>query len=238
MKKAIIVGATSGIGKCLAELLAKDDFRVGITGRRSTVLDQMKNEKPECYVTKTFDITQTAFIAEHLEDLTRELGGLDLLIISSGTGDLNDGIDFEIEKRTIDTNVSGFTAIADWAFNYFSSQNHGHLVAISSIAGLFGNHQAPGYAASKAYQINYLQGLRIKAYKSSLPVNITDIRPGFVDTSMAKGEKFFWMTSPEKASFQILKAILNKRKVVYITKRWVIIAFLFKFLPTSLLEKL
>jgi len=238
MKKAIIVGASSGIGNCLATLLADNDFRVGITGRRTELLDQLKGNKPACFVARTFDITQTASITGHLEELTRELGGLDILIISSGTGDLNDGLDFNIEKQTIDTNVSGFTAIADWAFNYFTSQKYGHLVAISSIAGLVGSYQAPAYAASKAFQLNYLQGLRIKAFKSSLPVYITDIRPGFVKTNMAKGEKFFWMSTPEKAAIQIYNAIRHKRKVAYITKKWVIIAYLFKHLPTSFLERL
>ena len=238
MKKAIIVGATSGIGNCLATLLANNDYRVGITGRRTELLDQLKDKKPACFVSRTFDITQTASIAGHLEELTRELGGLDILIISSGTGDLNDVLDFNIEKKTIDTNVSGFTAIADWAFNYFSGQKHGHLVAITSIAGLFGNYQAPAYAASKAFQLNYLQGLRIKALKNSLPIYITDIRPGFVHTDMAKGEKFFWMSTPEKAAIQIYNAIRHKRKVAYITKKWVIIAYLFKHLPTSFLERL
>jgi NADP-dependent 3-hydroxy acid dehydrogenase YdfG len=61
-------------------------------------------------------------------------------------------MDFEIEKQTIDTNVSGFTAIADWAFNYFEKQTFGHLVAISSIAGLRGSRQAPAYNATKAFQ--------------------------------------------------------------------------------------
>jgi short-subunit dehydrogenase len=180
----------------------------------------------------------TSTIAGLLEELTLELDGLDMLIISSGTGDLNEKLDFETEKRTIDTNVSGFTAVADWAFNYFSAQRHGHLVAFSSIAGLHGNSEAPAYSASKAYQINYLQGLQIKAVKSSVPVFITDIRPGFVNTDMAKGEKLFWMASPEKAAIRIFNAIKKKRRTAYITKRWVLIAILFKYLPNRIFEKL
>jgi short-subunit dehydrogenase len=74
-------------------------------------------------------------------------------------------LDFKIEKRTIDTNVIGFTIIADWTFNYFQKQKYGHLVAISSIAGLRGSRQAPAYNATKAYQINYLEGLRQRANK-------------------------------------------------------------------------
>jgi len=238
MKKVIIVGATSGIGRCLAKLMAENGSLVGITGRRTQLLEEIKAEKPENYLTKTLDITLTSTIARQLEELTLDLGGLDILIISSGTGDLNEKLDFEIEKKTIDTNIGGYTAIADWAFNYFSAQSRGHLVAITSIGGLHGNSLAPAYSASKAYQINYLQGLQMKAAKSSVPVFITDIRPGFVNTDMAKGEKLFWMVSAEKAANQIFKAIQKKKKTAYITKRWVLIALLFKYLPNRIFEKL
>src|ERR1035437_7162012 len=238
MKKAIIVGATSGMGRCLAKLMVDNGYQVGITGRRTQLLEEIKAEKPESYRTKTLDTTLTSTIAGQLDELTLELGGLDMLIISSGTGDLNEKLDFGTEKRTIDTNVSGFTAVTDWTFNYFSVQRHGHLVAISSIAGLHGNSEAPAYSASKAYQINYLEGLQMKAAKSSVPVFITDIRPGFVNTGMAKGQKLFWMASSEKASIQIFKAIRKKRRTAYITKRWVFIAILFKYLPNRIFEKL
>ena len=238
MEKTIIVGATSGIGRSLAKLMAENDNLVGITGRRSQLLEEIKSEKPESYRIKTFDITRTSTIERQLEELTLELGGLDTLVISSGTGELNESLEFEPEKRTIDTNVSGFTAVVDWAFNYFSAQKHGHLVAISSIAGLHGNSEAPAYSASKAYQINYLEGLQMKAVKYSFPVIITDIRPGFVNTDMAKGEKLFWMASVEKASMQIFNAIQKKRRTAYITKRWRLIAILFKYLPNRIFEKL
>ena len=238
MEKTIIVGATSGIGRSLAKLMAENDNLVGITGRRSQLLEEIKSEKPESYRIKTFDITRTSTIERQLEELTLELGGLDTLVISSGTGELNESLEFEPEKRTIDTNVSGFTAVVDWAFNYFSAQKHGHLVAISSIAGLHGNSEAPAYSASKAYQINYLEGLQMKAVKYSFPVIITDIRPGFVNTDMAKGEKLFWMASVEKASMQIFNAIQKKRRTAYITKRWRLIALLFKYLPNRIFEKL
>ena len=238
MKKAIIVGATSGMGRCLAKLMVDNGYLVGITGRRTQLLEEIKAEKPESYRTKTLDITQTSSISRLMEELTIELGALDILIISSGTGDLNENLDFETEKRTIDTNVSGFTAVADWAFNYFSAQKHGHLVAFTSIGGLHGSSKAPAYSASKAYQINYLQGLQIKAAKSSVHVFITDIRPGFVNTAMAKGQKLFWMASDEKAAIQIFNAIKKKKRTAYITKRWILIALLFKHLPNRIFEKL
>lgn len=65
-----------------------------------------------------------------------QIGGLDLLILSSGTGKLNESLDFEIENKTNLLNVNAFTEIVDWTFNYFKKQGNGHLVAISSIAGI------------------------------------------------------------------------------------------------------
>jgi short-subunit dehydrogenase len=238
VKKAIIIGASSGIGKELALILAKNDFKVGITGRRTELLEEIKTFIPENFSVKTLDITVTENIPATLKELTEELDGLDLIIISAGTGDLNEALDFSIEKMTINTNVSGFTAVADWAFNYFKEKKAGHLVAISSVAGLRGNRWAPAYNASKAYQINYLEGLRQKAKSMKLPVAITDIRPGFVDTAMAKGDGKFWVASPSKAAKQVHSAIRRKKKVAYVTKRYLILAFLLKILPRSIYDKI
>lgn len=238
MKKAIVIGATSGIGKALAGLLVENDYQVGITGRRVSLLEEIKTTNPNSFFIKPFDIKETQNTPQYLNDLTRELGGLDLLIISSGTGDINEKLDFEIEKRTNDTNVNGFTAIANWAFNFFKEQKHGQLVAISSISGLRGNHLAPSYSASKAYQINYLESLRIKASKLKLPIFITDIRPGFVNTEMAKGDGLFWVAPVEKASFQIYNAIIKKKKIAYISKRWGMLAWIMKSLPNWVIEKM
>ena len=237
MKKAIIIGATSGIGKGLARLLSNNGYNVGITGRRIKLLQDLKKENPDCYVIKVFDITDINNISKRLEKLADELGGIDLLIISAGTGDINDNLNFEIEKKTIDTNIYGFTAVADWTFKFFENQKFGHLVAISSIAGLRGSRQAPAYNATKAFQINYLEGLRQKSNKLK-EIAVTDIRPGFVDTEMAKGEGQFWVASVDRASRQIFNAIKNKRKIVYITRRWRLISILLRLLPKQIYDRM
>jgi short-subunit dehydrogenase len=161
-----------------------------------------------------------------------------LLIISSGTGDLNEKLDFEIEKRTIETNVTGFTCIANWTYNYFENQKSGHLVAISSVGGLRGSRIAPAYNATKAYQINYLEGLRQKAKKLNEPIFVTDVRPGFVDTDMAKGEGQFWVATVDKATQQIFDAIKQKKKIVYVTKRWRLIATILKRIPSTIYDRM
>jgi short-subunit dehydrogenase len=237
MHKAIVIGATSGIGKGLAKILAHNNYVVGITGRRTELLNELKNENPNAYFIKSFDITDTKSTCQKLEELTTELGGLDLLILSSGTGDLNETLDLDIEHRTIATNVVGFTNILIWAFNFFKRQNYGHLVAISSIAGLRGNRHAPAYNATKAYQINYLEGLRQKANRLNSPIFITDIRPGFVNTDMAKSEGKFWVATVDKAVLQIFEAIKQKKNIVYITKRWRLIAIILRMIPSKIYDK-
>ena len=237
MKKAIVIGATSGIGKGIARLLTENNFKVGITGRRIEILNELKSEKKNSYLIKCFDITDTSNVVKNLEELTSELGGLDLLFLSSGTGDENENLDFKIEKRTIDTNVTGFTIIADWTFNYFQKQKYGHFVAISSIAGIRGSRIAPAYNATKAYQINYLEGLRQKATKLKTQVYVTDVRPGFVDTEMAKADKKFWVATVDKASQQIFSSIKRKKKIVYITRRWGLMAILLKVLPRQVYDR-
>lgn len=214
MRKAIVVGASSGIGKELARILVANNYLVGITGRRTALLEELKKENPDEYVIKSFDISIPFESSKYIQELKDELGKLDLVVISSGTGNPNQDLDINIEKETIDTNVSGVTEIADWAFNYFWNQGYGHLAIISSIAGLRGGRFAPAYGASKAYLINYTEGLRQKAKHLKLPITVTDIRPGFVDTAMIKSENKFWWKPRKKRQSRYILHYERKRKLL------------------------
>jgi short-subunit dehydrogenase len=238
MKKAIVIGASSGIGRETAKLLLKSGYKVAVTGRRINLLNELQQEFGQICVAKEMDITNFESTISTLAALVQELGGLDLLILSSGTGEINRELNFDIEQVTCQTNVMGFTNIVDWTINYFIAQQTGHLVVISSIAGLRGNKDAPAYNASKAYQINYTEAMRQKVYSLKLPITITDIRPGFVDTDMAKGDGKFWVATVEKAGKQIVKAINAKRDIVYVSKRWKLIAILLKILPSFIYKRL
>ncbi|SFR55338.1 Short-chain dehydrogenase [Robiginitalea myxolifaciens] len=237
MKKAIVIGATSGIGNELAQILASNGYMVGITGRRRNLLEDLKITNPQNFAISAFDCTKENN-SQKLDALKDAIGGLDLLVLSSGTGDLNEDLVYGIENNTNQLNVIAFTQIASWAFNYFQNQGLGHLVVISSIAGLRGSKVAPAYNASKAYQINYLEGLRQKAKSSKKPIFVTDIRPGFVDTDMAKGEGQFWVASREKAARQIYDLIKRKKDVGYVTRRWRLISLILKVLPNSIYKRL
>lgn len=234
MKKIIIIGATSGIGRRLAELYAKEDCRIGIIGRRENLLKEICALDKDKLFYQVCDITHTESTLSSLEALVQEIGGMDLLIISAGTGELNPQLSYLLERPTLLTNIIGFTNIADWGFRYFEQQKGGHLITISSVGGTRGSGIAPAYNASKAYQINYMEGLRQKAAKLPFPIYTTDIRPGFVDTAMAKGEGLFWITPVDKAAKQIKKAISSKKKIAYISKRWRYVAGLFRLIPSAL----
>ena len=237
MDKVVVIGASSGIGMELAKSFANSNYLVGITGRRKALLHAVQATQPQRILIRSFDCTLENAIVE-LENLVHAMGGMDLLIYASGTGDLNQVLDQEIVARTNALNVTAFARIVNWGFQYMKQQNSGHLVAISSIGGLRGSGIAPSYNASKAYQINYLEGLRQKVQREKLPIAISDVRPGFVATAMAKGDGQFWVASPEKAARQIFQGIRNKRQVIYVTKRWRIIAVLLKFLPTWIYQRM
>jgi short-subunit dehydrogenase len=238
MKRCIIIGATSGIGQALAELLLQNDYMIGVTGRREMLLDTLKEKNPDRVFVKRMDIQDLSAIEVSCKELVDQMGGLDLMIISAGIGEENKNLNFEIEHDVIKTNVQGFTCLADWGMRYFKEQGHGYLVNISSIAGIRGNGIAPSYNATKAYQINYLEGLRINAKDFGSSIHVTDVRPGFVDTAMAKGDGLFWVAPVEKAAKQIYRAIQLKKQVVYVSKRWKLIGILLKLIPYSLLKRL
>lgn len=237
MKKAIIIGASSGIGKALARELVQNKYRVGITGRREAHLLELQKEQPEQIQVAAFDTTEPNAI-EQLEALEKRLGGIDLFIISAGIGHLNLDYDYSLENETNQLNVFAFTRLVNWSMRYFEKQGWGHLVNISSVASRRGGRQAPAYSASKAYQSIYLEGMAQKVAYDKLPIYTTDVRPGFVKTAMAKADKMFWVSSKEKAARQIFQSIQRKKRIVYISRRWVIIAWILERIPWFIYKRM
>ena len=237
MKKVIIIGATSGIVRELAKLYAANDCLVGVSGRRPELLESLQQEFPGHIITECFDVTGNSNI-DHFNNLLQQLGGMDLFIYNSGFGDTSKTLEWSIDRQTTLTNVNGFVEMVNFSFNYFVKQGYGQIAGTSSIASIRGNSWAPAYSASKAYMSAYMEGLHMKAAKMELKVSVTDIQPGFVNTKMAKGNGQFWVASVEKATRQIFRAINNKKRRAYITRRWWLIAKLMKWVPYWLYKKM
>jgi short-subunit dehydrogenase len=236
MKNALIIGATSGIGRELAKLLIADNYRVVITGRREKLLQEIKKTAPEKYRIKVHDVTNLESCEILFNDVIDELKTIDLVVYSSGVGEPNYTLDWQLELPTLQTNIIAAVKIYGLAYTMFRKQGYGHLVGISSIASIRGNRHVPAYFASKAFQANYLESLWMKGKRSKAKIFVTDIQPGFIDTAMALGDTF-WMASLEKGTKQIYSAIKKKKKKAYITKRWRIIALVLKIVPSSLLYR-
>lgn len=213
MKKALVIG-------------------VGLVARRKERLLAVQTERPTQFQVSVIDIRNATDVLNRLPELIGTMGGVDLVIIAAGIGYVNPELELEKELETIATNVHGFTAAANVAFQHFLRQGSGHLVGISSIAALRGGADAPAYHASKAYISNYLEGLTQKAVKSHLAIVVTEVQCGFVDTDMAKGEGLFWVAPVHKAAMQICRAIKLRKSHAYITSRWRVVAWLLKSLPT------
>ena len=229
-KKIIIVGASSGIGRELASKYAARGDRVGITARRENLLTELFHQYPRQILTRCFDVTAEG-VAGQIKEFIDELGGLDLLIYNAGYGEPSLELQPEIEENTTLTNVNGFVSVVPFVFNFFVEQGFGQIAITSSVAAVRGNGWAPSYSASKAYMSIYAEGLNLKAAKLKKNIVVTDIRPGFVDTKMAKGNGRFWQAPVSKAVDQIMRAIDRKKRVAYITKRWRFVAYLMKLVP-------
>ena len=108
----------------------------------------------------------------------------------------------------------------------------------TSVGGLRGEPAAPAYSASKAYQMNYAEALKKKAFKNLPSLTITEIRPGLVDTAMAKGDGLFWVMPTNVVVKQILRAINKKQATCIVTKRWRIVHFIMRHLPRGIYKRI
>lgn len=234
----IIIGASSGIGRELAKIFSGNGDRVGIAARRHELLSQLKKELKGAAFIRQMDVAVHDEASSILEELIQEMGGVDMIVINAGIGFINPDLDWEKEKSTIDVNVTGFVNMANVAMKHFVKQGSGHIVGISSIAAMRGDPLAPAYSASKAFMSNYLEALRFRVNKRKIPITVTDIQPGFVDTAMAQGEGLFWVASARKAAAQIFEAIQSKRKHAYVTRRWRLVAWILRWMPDWMLAKI
>ena len=237
MKRAIIVGATSGIGKEVAILLLKEGWRIGIAGRRKEALENIQSMYPKQVEIETIDIIQDD-AAQRLNSLIDKVGGMNLYFHSSGVGSQNKTLNPEIEINTARTNVEGFTRMVDAAFNYFKNHRGGHIAVISSIAGTKGIGLAPAYSATKRFQNTYIEALAQLANMEKLNIHFTDIRPGFVATELLKDRNYPMLMKADTVAADIINALKHKKRIRIIDGRFRLLVFFWRLIPRCLWEKI
>lgn len=230
-KKAIIVGASSGIGLEVAKLLLADGWNLGVAARREEPLQDLKAVASERIEIMPIDVTKPD-AGEKLLALIGQLGGMDLYFHASGIGKQNRTLEEDIELNTMETNAVGFTRMIGTAYRYFAQQGKGHIAAITSIAGTKGLGPAPAYSATKALQATYLQAMEQQARQRGLDIRFTDIRPGFVDTALLNGTfKYPMLMKPEAVARDIVSSIYRKRHVRVIDGRYRVLTFFWRLIP-------
>ena len=225
-KRAIVIGASSGIGKEVAQLLVKEGWTVGVAARRVELLQDIGAVE-----TEAIDVTQKEATVK-LRNLIERLGGMDLFFYASGIGKQNRELQENIELATMETNAVGFTRMIGEAYRYFAERGEGHIAAITSIAGTKGLGPAPAYSATKAMQNTYLEALEQLANAKGLKIRFTDIRPGFVDTALLNDDFHYpMMLKPEAVAKDIVKAIHARKHVRIIDWRYRILTAFWQLIP-------
>jgi len=240
MKKAIIVGATSGIGREVAKLLIAKGWTIGVCGRREDKLLELQRQDAAHIFIQALDVT-CADAPEKLRTLMGAMGGVDLYLHVSGIGFQNKELDLEKELKTVETNAKGFTRMVCTMFRYFEENplRKGHIACVSSIAGTKGLGVSPSYSATKRYCNTYMEALEQLAHIKGLPITFTDIRPGFVDTDLLKGDyKYPMLMRPERVAQAMVRGIERKKRVVTIDWKYKLLVFFWRWIPKCIWVKM
>ncbi len=239
MGRAVVVGASSGIGREVAKLLLQAGWMIGVAARREDKLLELQQQAPAGkVVVAVIDVTGDD-AEERLEALIHQLGGMDLFFYASGIGKQNRELEKGIETDTVRTNGVGFMRMIGEAYRYFAIKKTGHIAAITSIAGTKGLGPAPAYSATKAMQNVYLQALEQQARQRGLKIRFTDIRPGFVDTALLSGDFHYpLMLRPEKVAREIVWAVAHGKHIRVIDWKYRVLTAVWRRIPRWIWRRL
>jgi len=210
-KKVWITGASSGIGKAVAEKFAKENWRVAISARRTEILDEIaKNENIFAY---PMNVTDTKKTQETFDKILKDFGNIDLCIFSSGTYERKSekGINVENIKNVMEVNFLGVVSCVKAIEEYFKSKRNGHLAIVSSPVGYRGLPKSSGYTPSKASLNNFTQGIYFDFKKFN--IRVTLISPGFIKTALTDKNEFKmpFLKDTSYAAEKIYNGLVNKK---------------------------
>ncbi len=245
MSKAIIIGATSGIGRETTVRLIKEGWEVGIAGRRVEALKAFKDEFGKAVHFVGLDVTKPESTSA-LDAMLEEMGAPDLFLYVSGIGYQNRELDSDKEIRTVQTNCEGMVRMVDYFVNYvrehpqtYSNGREAHVAVVTSVAGTAGMGTAPAYSATKKMQQTYISALCQLSRMEKIPVRFTDIRPGFVATDILdSNKKYFMLMSKAKAADEVMKAIRRKKRIHTFDWKFRILVFVWRLIPRRLWERI
>ena len=236
MKRAIIIGASSGIGAEMAKQLSSKGYQLGLMARRENLLEDLVSKLEGQHQVMPIDLKNFEEAEQQMNQMIALLGDVDLIVLNSGVGAQEYQLNWMYQKQLIDVNVSGLVLMSTISMDYFIKRGRGHIVGVSSIAAHVSSGLALTYCASKAFVSSYLNGLRSRVRNSKLPIIITTIEPGYVDTPMVKGSPP-WTAPVDKAVRQMIAGIENKRQHIFITRRYRLVVWMLKLIPNWIIRR-
>ena len=239
-RRAIVIGASSGLGAALTRQLAARRYRVAVVARREAELSGLRDSLPAGLVCPyVHDVTETAQVPLLFDQITRDLGGLDLIIYAAAVQPpvTPHEYDFAKDEAMLRTNLLGAIAWLNQAAVRFERARGGHIVGVSSIAGDRGRVGSPVYNTSKAGLDTYLEALRNRLSRHR--VTVTTIKPGFIDTELLKNAaRTFWVISADEAAALTLDAIDRRRQIAYVPPRWRLVSLAVRAMPSVIFRRL
>jgi len=238
--RAIVVGASSGIGAAIVGELVAQGFRVAALARRAAELEELQAAHGrERVLVRVHDVHATGEVPALFEELVRALGGLDLLVYAAGImpAVAPDEFDTPTDAEILAVNTVGCIAWCNPAAEHFRARRAGTIVGISSIAGERGRRGNPVYGASKAAMSHYLEALRNRL--SDLGVRVCTIKPGFVLTPMTeKLGPLRGIITAEAAARTIVRYARRGSGVRYVPHKWALVGFVVRAIPSLVFRRL
>tara|TARA_A100001015_G_scaffold102534_1_gene113883 strand:- start:939 stop:1691 length:753 start_codon:yes stop_codon:yes gene_type:complete len=231
-KKIWITGASSGIGKALAEKFALEGWKVAISARRKEILDEMaKRENISSY---PLDVTNQNQINNVFSKIISDFGNLDLCVFSSGTYDpkLEQEINIKQSQFVMETNFFGVLYCIKSVEKYFKDKKAGHISIVSSIAAYRGLPNSSGYGPSKAALTNLTESLYFDFKKHNVRISL--VSPGFIKTPLTDKNEFRmpFIKSPEFAAEKMFNGLTKTKSFeIHFPKALTIILKFLRILP-------
>ena len=231
-KKIWITGASSGIGKALAEKFALEGWKVAASARRKEILDEMSSH--ENIFSYPVDVTNQEQIKISFEKIIEDFNGLDLCVFSSGTYDpkLEQKINVKQNKFVMETNFFGVLYCINAVENYFKNKKNGHISIVSSVAAYRGLPNSSGYGPSKAALTNLAESLYFDFKKHNVRISL--ISPGFIKTPLTDKNEFPmpFIKSPEFAAEKMFNGLTKSKAFeIHFPKALTILLKIFRVLP-------
>ncbi len=232
-KKVWVTGASSGIGKALAQELAQQGASLVLSSRRQDVLEQLKStlNNPEQHMVVPLDLERYDALAEIVNKTLPATGQIDILINNGGISQRELAMDtnIEVDRKLMDINYFGTIAMCKAILPDMIKRRSGSIVCVSSVAGIMGTQLRTGYSGSKFAVHGYMEGLRAELHQHGIQVLVA--APGYVNTDVAlnamngngqaamlKDQNNLDGISPKECALSLMQAIERGKHEVIIGK--------------------